>query len=90
VKPCSGNTFDNLHANTTADTVAADGVVVAAVHPGHGDTRMRDGKTVQDLPAGGRVLDRRGGDDHGEQKAEYVGGNVPLASPLIFLFASVP
>jgi hypothetical protein len=63
--------------------------LVAAVGPGSGDGGVALADCGQELGAGGGVVDAGGGDGDGQQEAECVGDDVPLASD-IFLAASMP
>ena len=81
--------LDDLECNARGCRVLQEALLVAAVHPACGDGRVPGGQLGDDVLAAVGVLHRGGGDDQGQQEAEGIDGDVPLA-PLVRLPASYP
>lgn len=75
-----GITLDDFQVDADLGGVFDGFGLVAVVGPGFGDGGVALADFGQDLGAGGGVVDAGGGDGDGQQEAERVGDDVPLAS----------
>jgi hypothetical protein len=71
---------DDLDVDAAGGGVFDDGVLVAGVGPGSGDAGVVGGDVVQDVGAGGGVVDGGGCNQDGEEEAEGVGDDVAFVS----------
>ncbi|HZO65124.1 MAG TPA: hypothetical protein VFB74_08980, partial [Kribbellaceae bacterium] len=71
---------DDLHLNAKRRAGVDDALLLSGIHPGHRHLRVAAGYLFDHRPATDGVLDAGRGDQHHQQKAEHVGGNVSLRS----------
>lgn len=79
-----GVALDDLEVDAEVGGVFDGFGPVAVVGPGFGDGRVERGDFGQEPGAGCGVVDAGGGDGDGQQEAEGVGDDVPLASDDLF------
>src|SRR6266545_500323 len=76
----AGLFLDDLYLDAALRASRTDAGAVAVIYPGHLHGGVAIGDLVDQLAATGGVTHAGGGDQHGQQQPERVGGDVPLAA----------